>query len=70
MENMKKEHADATQDGKEQNVQFATMNVKFRTVTTMATVWLESVSVVEDIQDNSANLVCTILYSCLLEYQP
>ena len=61
MENMKKEHADATQDGKEQNVQFATMNVKFRTVTTMATVWLESVSVVEDIQDNSANLVCKLL---------
>ena len=70
---MKKVHADATQDGRAQNAPFATMSVRFQTATTMATVLQETVSVVEDIQDNSANSVC-IKHSlirhqeCLFEY--
>ena len=70
---MKKVHADATQDGRGQNVPFATMSVRFRTATTMAIVLWANVNAVEDIQDNSANSVC-IKHSlirhqeCLFEY--
>lgn len=52
MENMKRELADAIQDGRDPSVQYVTMSVKFQIVITMVTAWLEIVSAVGDTQAN------------------
>ena len=57
MENMRRVHAGAIQDGRVLNALSATMSVRCRTVTIMETVWQGSVSALEDTLDTSVKKV-------------